>query len=105
MDREDIRHIFDRDERGTKLANNASEVGPQRSLRMSEAIATAGGTVALAGPAASDAVDGAEVVDSGGSDVISNSGIRPSPGEMAAPPFVGLDEPGVIVSCLREPGI
>jgi hypothetical protein len=37
MESEDVRHVLDDDVAGSKLANDSSELGPESSLRMSEA--------------------------------------------------------------------
>jgi hypothetical protein len=105
MDSEDVRHVLDDDEDGLKLANNASEVGPQRSLWMTEASKAPGCAVALARPAAGDAVDASEVRPSAGANVVSNNRIGPSSGKLTATPLIGFHEPGVPMARLRQPHI
>ena len=105
MESEDVRHVLDEHVSRHQLANDASELGPESSLRVSEASPLAGGRCTLAREAARDAVDRGEVAGADRSDVIVNRAPWESPGEQSAAPFVTLNEPGVVASGLVESGV
>jgi hypothetical protein len=105
MESEDVRHVLDDDVAGSKLANDSSELGPQRSLRVSEASPLPRRRGSLAWEAAGDAVDGLEVVGADVSDVVVNRAPWPSSGEQGAAVGLTLDEPCVLVAGLVESGV
>ena len=105
MESEDVRHVLDEHVSRHQLANDASELGPQSSLRVSEASPLPGGRCALAREAAGDAIDAGEVASADRADVVVNRAPWESSGEQSAPKLVGLDEPGVVMSGLVESGV
>jgi hypothetical protein len=102
MERADRRHVLDGDVARSKLANDASELGPESSLRVSEASPLPGAACALAGESADDPVNRGEGRGAGGADVIVNRDAWPSSVEQSAAELVTLNEPGVPDSCLVE---
>jgi len=109
MESKNVRHVLDRDVLGSKLANDSLELGPQRSLRVSQASPLPGCGCALAREATDDRFDRFEVVGADGSDIIENRDSWPPSGEVLASPLVALDEPGMLNSGLfkadvEEPG-
>lgn len=68
--REDSGHVLSHDESGFHLANDSSKLGPESSLRVSEASPEPRAGDAFTGEAADDPVDPLEVVRSDRSDVI-----------------------------------
>jgi hypothetical protein len=105
MNSEDRGHVLHQHESGPKLANDSLELGPQRSLRVSETSPLPGGRCSLTREAAGDAVDGLEVVRADGPDVIVNRAPWESPREQPAAELVTLDKPGMLEPGLMEPDI
>ena len=103
--REDVGHVLDHDVPGLQLANDSLELGPQRSLRVSEPRPLTGGADALAGEAADDALDPGEVVGADGSHVIVNRDPREASPKEISSLGLSLDEPCVLVAGLVESGV
>lgn len=102
MKSEDSGHVLDQDVGGLNLANDSSELGPESSLRMSEASAKPRARDALAGEPADDPVDRLEVVRADGADVVVDGAPGPALGEELAAVGLALDEPGMLDAGLVE---
>jgi hypothetical protein len=105
MDREKVRHVLDEHVAGSKLANDPLELGPQRSLRMSETSPLPGARSPLTREAAGDTIDGSEIVGADGTDVIVNRDPWEPALEDSAAVLVTLDEPSMPMPGLGEPEI
>lgn len=96
-------HVLDQDVGGLNFANDSSELGPESSLRMSEASAKPCPRDALARESADNPVDPCEVVRADGPDIIVDGALGPAAGEELATVGLALDEPGVLDAGLVEP--